>query len=245
MRTALLISRIWAWFCVGAFFLTLAAFVRHAPAMIAQQAATTREMLDGRLTLESYQARLLLDNKARDLMRRVDTFAAISEQVVRLADTRSQDALNVVDGRLGDVHDLLDQQLTRTNDSIAEVAKLRTDVQPAIEGANLLMRRDALPAQILGLTAATKVTMGQAAKAAISIDQAVPGFIANWDLIGKNVEGATLAASHTSEDTDLMIKRLTPPVIPRWLRLGLAIGVPVAQGGAATATLCVTLGHCR
>src|SRR5579863_377938 len=106
MRTALLISRIWAWFCVGAFFFALAAFVRHIPVLIQEQAAITRDMLDSRLMLESSQARLLLDNKTRDLMRRIDTFAAISEQAVLLADTRSQDAVNVIDGRLGDVHDL-------------------------------------------------------------------------------------------------------------------------------------------
>jgi hypothetical protein len=245
MKTAYLLSRIWAWACVGFFFLTLASFMRHAPALIAQQAGVTRESLDTRIALESYQARLLLDNKARDLMRRIDTFAAISEQAVRLADTHAGEAIQAVDQNAEGLQGMLAEQLTRTNDSIAEIARLRSDLQPAVQGANYLMRRDGLPRELEAATRDARIVLAEIGRTSIDLRHAVPGFLASATQITQHVELATLAAAHTSEDTDLMIKRITPPLLPRWARLALAIGVPVAQGGAATATLCVTLGHCR
>jgi len=89
-------------------------------------------------------------------------------------DTNRQldDLRSMVDTHATDLAVRADKQLTRTNDT---VAALRNDIQPSLthveaitqhadEASAILFRRDALPAQMLGLTAAAKVTLGEAAQ---------------------------------------------------------------------------------
>jgi len=89
-------------------------------------------------------------------------------------DTNRQldDLRNTVDAHATDLAVRADKQLTRTNDTIAG---LRNDIQPSLthveaitqhadEASAILFRRDALPAQMLGLTAAAKVTLGETAQ---------------------------------------------------------------------------------
>jgi hypothetical protein len=134
------------------------------------------------------------------------------------------------------------------NTAAGTVEQLRKDLQPSIdhaasitahadEATAILFRRDALPAQLLGVLGGAKVTLGQTAETMRDIQRATPGFIATWQQIGNHVSlttdaaaKASLATQHTMENFAAASKPL-----PTWARIALGVGPPVAQMGAATA----------
>lgn len=58
----------------------------------------------------------------------------------------------------------LNERVDALNASVAKVADFPTALQPAIDGLNLMFRRDAVPAQTLGLLGASKVAAGEVAQ---------------------------------------------------------------------------------
>ena len=152
------------------------------------------------------------------------------------------------DHRLGDT-------LTRVDTALGEVEELRGDLKPTLENAAsitshaneasaILFRRDALPAQLLGLTGAAKVTLGQTAETMRDIQRATPQMLATWSEIGGNVKATTEASTEASRNTAQVMAnfaRATKP-LPTWARIGLAVAPPIAQVGVSVATTLAVTG---
>lgn len=145
--------------------------------------------------------------------------------------------------------EMANDQLTQANGSMAQVASslvtLQHESEPLLSHAvsiasntdqatAILFRRDALPAQLLGVTAAAKIALGETAKTMRTVDAAAPQIVAN-------VKQATDASAKTAQDTDKLMANLaeeTKP-LPKWLRVVFAVAPPIAEtaAGAATAWL--------
>jgi len=116
----------------------------------------------GRLTAA---ATAEIDTTRREVLREV---ASLRRDTTRqLTDLRL-----TADARIAAIAASADAQLSRTNDT---VAGFRADLGPTVQhvenitahaddASAILLRRDALPAQVLGLTAAAKVTLGETAQ---------------------------------------------------------------------------------
>lgn len=145
--------------------------------------------------------------------------------------------------------EMANDQLTQANRSVASmaatVATLQHESEPLLghanaiaantdQAASILLRRDALPAQLLGVTAAAKIALGETAKTMRTIDASAPQIVGN-------VKQATDASAKTAQDTDKLMANLveeTKP-LPKWLRVVFAVAPPIAEtaAGAATAWL--------
>ena len=142
----------------------------------------------------------------------------------------------VVNSRLGD-------SLSRVDRALDEIRGLRTQLTPILssaqditahvdEASSILLKRNALPAEILGVTGAAKIALGQTAKTMRAIDEATPQVM-------ENIKATTSASTEASKDTAKLMANLaeaTKP-LPKWLRVVLGIAPPVAgvMAGAATA----------
>ncbi len=122
----------------------------------------------------------------------------------------------------------LDASLARADTALGEVHALRSDLRPSLdnlagisehalhvsahtdEATAILFARNALPAQLLGVLGATKVTMGQTAETMRDIQRATPQMIATWQEIGVDAHSVTVN-----------IKRLTAP---HWYDRALGYG---------------------
>ena len=109
------------------------------------------------------------------------------------------------DRRVGDT-------LARADTALAIAENLRHDLEPVFTAAHDTLR-DAgktvadLHPQLLGLIAASKVTVGETAQTMRDFRGAVPGFLAQGQLIAGNVQSATLRFSGVADN----LNRLTKP----------------------------------
>lgn len=131
-----------------------------------------------------------------------------------------QDALARVDTALTTADRRIGGTLARVDTALGTVEALRKDLAPTIanaasitahvnEASAILCCRDALPAQVLGLTAAAKVTMGEWAQPSRVAQKALPGFLKHGDVIAANVQLTTLRFSSVADNVDHLTK-------PRW-----------------------------
>ena len=202
--------------------------IQATRAALLAQIQATRGDLSGQV--ESTRKDLLGRTERQAVALRGDVMGEVSE--IR----------KTADRRLGDT-------LARVDAALAQVDALRADLKPTLENAAsitahvddasaILLRRDALPAQILGVTAAAKVTLGQTAETMRDIERATPRMLSTWDEIGANVKATTQASTEASRNTAQVMAnfaRATKP-LPTWVRIGLAVAPPVAQVGASVAT---------
>jgi hypothetical protein len=169
------------------------------------------------------RTRELVDKVAADLAERSE------RQITALrADLRAESAAyrTTLDGRLAAIQKDAANQLTgfrkvanvqlgQANASIGQLAAIGAGLQPTIQHVNeasaVLLRRDALPAQLLGLTAAAKVTLGESAQTMRDVRRAVPGFLDQGQNIATNFQAVTSN-----------INRLTKP---RWYDRLLGYGL--------------------
>jgi len=134
-------------------------------------------------------------------------------------------------------------------DAVRQLDGLHADLKPSIDHANsitahadeataILFRRDALPAQVLGVLGGAKVTLGQTAETMRDIQRATPGFIATWQQIGNHVSLMTDAGAKASQATQHTMENFAAASkpLPTWARIALGVGPPVAQAGAAAAS---------
>lgn len=113
----------------------------------------------------------------------------------------------------------VDGQLTAANSSIAKVAGLRDDIQPALSDVNLLA--GPIGRNALGLIAAAKVTAGESAQMARQIRMATPEIIASSKRIADNSDRTTSSTAGVMKN----VQELTRP-LPRWIRVPLQIVAP-------------------
>ncbi len=208
--------------------------IRSLPAVMSAEIAATRAEIMRQIEAARIEALVTVDRQATALQAR--SFQQIAE--IR----------NVADRRIGDT-------LTRVDRALLTIEGLRGDLQPALtnvreisthanEASAILFRRDALPAQLLGLTAAAKVTLGQTATTMRAIQEATPQMLATVQQVGDNIKATTEASTEASRNTAQVMAnfaRATKP-LPTWARVGLAVAPPLAQVGASVATTLAVTG---
>jgi ABC-type transporter Mla subunit MlaD len=179
----------------------------------------------GDLTVQVQSAR-------EDLLRRAerqvaglrgDVMAEVSKIRVA-ADRRVGDTLGRVDTALEAVN-ALHNDLKPTLNNTAAITEQTKDASA------ILFRRDALPAQLLGLTAAAKVTLGQTAETMRDIQRATPEIVAN---VKATTEASTEASRNTAQVMANFAKATKP--LPAWARVVLAVAPPAVQTGATIVT---------
>ena len=172
---------------------------------------------------EGAKTRDLVDRHARqleqDLRLRLDAMIARVDVATVKADARTGEALSVVrefrttaDARLASMQD----QVERTTNGI------RTDVEPVLENAaSIEAHTDKaivdLHPQVLGLVAASKVTMGQAAQTAREVERATPALLKDAQGIAKSADGIT-ADVHTAT-TDFVKPQTKWQKFKTWLEV--------------------------
>jgi hypothetical protein len=158
-------------------------------------------------------------------------------EIRKAADRRLGDTLGRVDTALGTVNALHDDLKPTLENAAAITAHAK-------DASAILLRRDALPAQLLGLTGAAKVTLGQTAETMRDIQRATPQMLSTWNEIGTNVKATTEASTEASRNTAQVMAnfaRATKP-LPTWARIGLAVAPPIAQIGVSVATTLAVTG---
>jgi hypothetical protein len=158
---------------------------------------------------------------------------------------------NTTDKRLGsiqgDVAIRLDTALVRADarlgDVTAAVAGLRADLAPTLahaasvaqhadEASAILLRRDALPAQLLGTVAAARVTLGETAETMRDFRRATPALLTGIDHVVANSNKTTDATATVMGN----FAKATKP-LPTWLRITLGVAPPLAATAAGAATV--------
>ena len=176
--------------------------------VIREQGQATRDAALSAITDTRREALAEISRTRGDLLARVDRLTDISERSIADLSERA-------DRHLATLNTTVALNLGRANDSIAGVAALGTALKPTVDHVNeasaVLLRRDALPAQLLGLTAAAKVTLGQTAQTMRSVQNATPAMLATWQRIGDDISG-----------TANNLNRLTKP---RWYDRLLGYGM--------------------
>jgi hypothetical protein len=173
----------------------------------------------------------LVDNHA-GLLRR-DLFGAVAGVRDELF-PRVDVALGMVDQSATAAIQILD---LRGREALQQVRELRADLQPTLANAAsitahadgaaaILFRRDALPAQLLGVTAAAKVALGETATTMRTIDGAMPGITAS---IQRAADESVLTAGETRRFMFHLAEATKP--LPKWARIGLAVAPPLVQTG--------------
>ncbi len=207
---------------------TVVGEVQATQTALVGQVAAARADLTGQVA--AARGDLLARTERQVAALRIDVMAQVA-QIRTTADRRVGDSLRRVDTALGGIEEI------------------RGDLEPVLANAAALAEHadkmvvDLHP-QVLGLVAASKVTMGQTAETMRDIQRATPGFIATWQQIGAHVDlmadaGAKSmqATQHTMENFAAASKPL-----PTWARIALGVGPPVAQMGAAAAATGAAIG---
>jgi hypothetical protein len=145
--------------------------------------ATTAQV---QIELKAYRVALLNEMHEQAKGIRQDIFSGAVPQVLAVVDKQLTGATDkvvaTVDRQADKVVATVDRQtdkLIATVDRQSDKALARVDtftatVKPTVDGMNLMMRPNAVPAQVLGVLGATKVTMGAVAKTSITIEKATP-----------------------------------------------------------------------
>lgn len=140
--------------------------------------------------------------------------------------------------RVGDAGDQIGLAAQRLGEASKEIGQLRADVLPAIEGANLLMQRNALPAQVLGTLGGAKVTLGETAETMKAIRDSMPEILSGVDQVVKNSDRATAASAEAAERTTAVMSNFATASkpLPMPLRIFLQVAPPLAGFAAGAAT---------
>jgi len=132
-------------------------------------------------------------------------------ELTAVADKRIGETIALVSETIRPVPALL-AGLNETNRTIREtVASIRPTIDHTNEATAILFRRDALPAQILGLVGASKVTMGETAQTMRDIQRATPQMLLTFGTFERS-------AAATAEN----LNRLTKP---RWYDRAIGYGM--------------------
>jgi methyl-accepting chemotaxis protein len=205
---------------------------RALPGAVTGELQATRAALIAEVQATRSDLTTQLTSAREDLLSRTDRqVSALRGDVMgEVAEVRK-----TVDRRLGDT-------LERVDTALATMDALHGDLKPTLDNAAaitaqakdasaILLRRDALPAQLLGVTAAAKVTLGQTAETMREIQRATPEIVSN-------IKATTQASTEASKNTALVLHNFaeaTKP-LPKWARVALAVAPPLVQVGATVAT---------
>lgn len=195
--------------------------IQATRAALVSEIQATRNDLTGQI--QSAREDFLGRTERQVVALRGDVMGEVAE--IRLAaDRRVGDTLGRVDTALETVNALHDDLKPTLENAAAITAQ-------AHDASAILFRRDALPAQLLGLTAAAKVTLGQTAETMRDIQRATPEIVSN---IKATTEASTEASKSTAEVMANFAKATKP--LPAWARVVLAVAPPAVQTGATIVT---------
>lgn len=171
-------------------------------------------LVDAQATALRREAAAQISAARRDLNRQIG--AARRDLTWQIEATRF-DAVEQLDGMRRDLQPVLTQASDSLKETSGSVAGLRADIQPTIAGANLLMDRHALPAQLLGAVAAVKTTAGQTTVAMRTFNAGFPQMVSNIN-----------AGTQVGVTTMQHIERWTRP--DPWFIQGLKMAAPGIGG---------------
>lgn len=172
-----------------------------------------------------------------NLMPPVNRLAATADKLPAMTRDLIDKHASAIEARLnGQLSEALRMADARTGQALEQIAGLRMDLQPTLantasitahadEAAAILLRRDALPAQTLGLLAAAKVTAGETALTMRAVAKAAPELASAAVSTGKSVE--SIAASADKEAKELTRPRSFRQKLILWLELIPRIGLRV------------------
>lgn len=162
-----------------------------------------------------------------DLSARADALGKQAIQIVNAQATglRADAMASLRDFRI-DAKQEIGDTLTRADAVIAEVHGLRSDLLPVIDGVEQIEAHTDkaivdLHPQLLGLVAASKVTMGESAQTMRTFQAAVPRFIAQGDAFAANANIATAQFAGIATNINKITK---PKWYDRLLGYGLSFG---------------------
>ena len=173
-----------------------------------------------------------IQDSRKDVLREV---AALRKDTMRQMD----ELRTVADARLEDISRRADAQISQVNGTVAGIGiALAPSLQHvanvtahADEASSILLARNGLPAQLLGVTAAAKVTLGETAQTMRTVREATPQ-------IAASVQHATDESAATAAQTRIFmanLAKMTKP-LPTWARIALAVAPPIAQTGFTVAS---------
>jgi len=231
----------------AALVLYLTILVHHADQILTQVpieltgVSALLERSADQVTAEAVQTR-------RDAMARLDqALTTISQaqadfdrQMTQTNETvaSAQRDLGQLARQLGDAGVQIGQAASAIDLSVQEVAKVRQDIAPAIAGLNLLMQRNALPAELLGTLGAAKVTAGETAQTMRTVRDAMPQILMGVDKVVENSDHATAASAQAAEQTTNVMRNFAAASkpLPLPLRIFLQVAPPLAGFAAGAAT---------
>ncbi len=190
---------------------------RMEAAVLETRGALLGEVADTRVEVLKHFDRL--ERRADSRLGKIEADATNELAATReLVATRLDASLARVDTALGEIHGL-HGELTPSLLLLSNIAKNTEQITAHTnEATTILFARNALPAQLLGVLGATKVTMGQTAETMRDIQRAMPATLLTWQRIGANVD-----------QTSANIARISKP---HWYD-NLLKGAGVGLGGAA------------
>ncbi len=132
----------------------------------------------------------------------VATLDARLASLERTADARLGSIERRADMRLAGLESLADRHLgvlvaradARVGEAIVEIGRLRADLRPVLASTDELLAQTSgtvavLRPQLLGLSAAGKVTLGEWAQLSKRVDAAAPAFLADWARLTNHTAG--------------------------------------------------------
>ena len=242
MRTALYLSAVVALLAIAAAAGMVTWQAYYLPARIGAgldaQTTATRAELSGQIT--ATRRELLAEVAATRSDLRKELAATRLDATTTIREFRT-----MADARLGDT-------LTRADTALATVEGIRSDLKPIMGGATTLLASATATSDqirvdvakttpfVIGTIAATKITMGQTAVAMNTFNAAWPELLKKSDQMVANSNRTTTATAEVMHNFAVA----THP-LPRWLRVGLQIGVPATQMGAAAVGAGAAMGAFR
>lgn len=187
---------------------------------------------------------------------RLDAFTQQTEPVLKESATTikaAQKTLREVDETLRTARPLMGdlqttaqratQTLASADMTLIELGHLRADVKPVLASVDeTLMQTSSTVAvlrpQLLGLTAAGKTMAGTSASAARQFEQSLPQFLLHANRIAENSDRTTRATAGLVEN----LRAATTP-LPKWMRVGVGLGLPLVQIATAAVGIWAVLGR--
>lgn len=238
--------------CVGLLALSIQSTVAQMPrlavetrtALLKEIDLTRSDLIDQvqALRIDSFAE---VDSQATALRGELHTAIGLTNRQIADLQTNSFTAINKLsdlsDRRYGDTLALVNDLTNKLDPAITNINAITADAKVT---SDILFRRDALPAQVLGVLGGAKVTLGQTASTMRDIQTAMPTFITTWQSVGTHINDATASAALASKATAKTMENFSAASkpLPTFVRIILGVGPPVAQAGAAAVAAGSALG---
>ncbi len=221
-RAFLQIAAAVALLSVAAFFCCLTWEARRIPAALDQlESDVNSRIAAATVTLASQ-----VEAARKDLITTSSAQLATSRQeVLTEVDQTRAALLSAVSMAAAPAHQAAGT-LQQLADGLKPIVQHAQNISARVDDASgILLRRDALPAQILGTVAAAKTTLGQTTLTMRTFQQAEPKLLDAAQKVADNSDAATAKTVAAAEESRRLLHNLaenTTP-LPKWLRYPLQV----------------------